>query len=87
MINGVKQGGVDVAWTLILCFQGVTQECISSVFEMFIVFWMEVLSLCWSWWEIIIADELVVYDVWFAEDYNTGFFSVGLDIFDRLYLK
>ena len=24
VINGVKQGGVDVAWTLILCLLGVT---------------------------------------------------------------
>ena len=48
---------------------------------------MEVLSLCWSWWDIIVRVELVVYDVWFAEDDNTGFSSVGLDIFDRLYLK
>ena len=35
VINGVKKGGVDVAWTLILCLLGVTQECMSSVFEMF----------------------------------------------------
>ena len=28
-----------------------------------------------------------VYDVWFSEDDNTGFLSVGLDIFGRLYLK
>ena len=86
VINGVKQGGVGVAWTLIICFWGVTQECISSVFYMFTVFWMEVLSLCWSWWDIIVGVELVVYDVWFSEDNNTGFLSVGLDIFDRLYL-
>ena len=30
---------------------------------------------------------MIVYDVWFAEDDNTGFLSVGVDIFDRLYLK
>ena len=42
---------------------------------------MEVLSLCWSWWGIIFGVELVVYDVWFAEDDNTGFLSVGGDIF------
>ena len=47
---------------------------------------MEVLSLCWSWKDIKVGVELVVYDVWFAEDDNTGFLSVGLDIFDRLYL-
>ena len=48
---------------------------------------MEVLSFCGSWWYIIVGVELVVYDVWFAEDDNTGFLSVGLDIFVRLYLK
>ena len=47
---------------------------------------MEVLSLCWSWWDIIVGVKVVVYDVWFAEDNNTGFLSVGLDIFDWLYL-
>ena len=87
VINGVKRGGVYVAWTLIFCFQGVTQECISSVFEMLTVFWMEGLSLCWSWWDIIVGVELVVYDVWFSEDDNTGFLSVVLDSFDQLYLK
>ena len=48
---------------------------------------MEVLSLCWTWWGIIVGVELVVYDIWFAEDDNTGFLSVGLDIFGRFYLK
>ena len=32
---------------------------------------------------IIVGVRLVVYDVWFAEDDNTGFLSVGVDIFDR----
>ena len=44
---------------------------------------MEVLSLCLSWWGIIFGVELVVYDAWFAEDDNTGFLGVGVDIFDR----
>ena len=44
---------------------------------------MEVLSLCWGWYDIIVGVELVVYNVWFAEDDNTVFLSVGLDIFDR----
>ena len=34
----VKQGGVDVAQKKIFCFWGVTQEWISSVFEMSDVF-------------------------------------------------
>ena len=44
--------------------------------------WMEVLSLFSSWWDIIVGVELVVYGVWFSEDDNTGFLSVGVDIFD-----
>ena len=83
VINGVKRGGVYVAWTLIFCFWGVTQEWISSVFEMSTVFLMEVLSLCWSLWDIMVGVELIVYDAWFAEDGNTGFLSVGVDIFDQ----
>ena len=78
VVNGVKQGGLDVAWTPIFCFRGVTQECISSVFEMSNVFWIEVMSLFSSWYDIIVRVELVVYDVQFAEDYNTGFLSVGV---------
>ena len=30
---------------------------------------------------------LLAYDVWAAEDDKTGFLSVGVDIFDWLYLK
>ena len=44
------------------------------------------MSLFWSWWDIIVGVEVVVYDVWFAEDDDTGFLSVGLDIFYRSYL-
>ena len=87
MTNGVKRGGVDVAWTLILCFWGVRQDWMSSVFEMSNVFWIAVLSLFSSWYDIIVRVELVVYDVWCAEDDNTGFLSVGVDIFDRLSWK
>ena len=50
------------------------------------VFWILVLSLFSSWDDIIVCDKLVVYDVLFSEDDNTGVFSVGVDIFDRLYL-
>ena len=87
VVNGVKQGGVDVAWTLIFCFWGVPQEWISYVFKMSDMFWIAVLSSFSSWDDIIVCDKLVVCDVWFAEDYNTGFLIVGVDIFDRLYLK
>ena len=67
VINGVKPGGVDMAWTLILCFRGVTYEWISYIFEMSDVFWIEVLSICWSWYDIIVGVEWVVYDVWFLK--------------------
>ena len=50
------------------------------------VFWITVLYFFTNWDDIIVCDKLVVYDVWFAEDDNTGFFSVGVDIFDQLYL-
>ena len=86
MINGVKQGGVDVAGTLILCLLGGTQEWMSSLFEMLTLSWLEALPLCWSWWDIMVGVKLVVHDVWFAEDDITGFLSVGVDIFDQSYL-
>ena len=63
VISGVRRGGVNVAWTLILCFWGVTQEWISSVFEMSDVFWIAVLSSFSIWDDIIVCDKLVVYDV------------------------
>ena len=65
---------------------GVTQEWISSVFKISDVLWISVMSLFSSWYDIIVCDKLVVYDVWFAEDDNTGFLSVGVDIFDQLFL-
>ena len=85
VINCVKRGGVDVAWTLILCLLGVTQEWMSSVFETFTLSWLESLPLCWRGWDVIVGFEIVIHDVWFAEDDNTGFLSFGLDDLGRLY--
>ena len=82
----VKRGGVDVAWTLILCILGVTQECMSSVFYMFTLYWLEALPLCWCGWDVIGGFEIVIRDVWCAEDDNTGFLSVWLDDLGRLCL-
>ena len=49
---------------------------------------MRVSDLCaQSDLRVLCRVELVVYDVWFAEDDNTSSLSVSLDIFDRLYLK
>ena len=84
---GVKRGDVDVVWTLILCLLGVTQEWMSSVFEMFTFSWLKALPLCWRGWDVIDGFEIVVHDVWFSIDDNTGFLSVGIDDFSRLYLK
>ena len=63
------------------------QKCISSVFEMSEVFWISVLSSFSTWYDIIVRVKLVVYDIWFAEDGNTGFLSGIVDIFDRIYRK
>ena len=87
VINVVKRVVVDLAWTMIFCFCGVTQQWISSVFDISDVFWISVLSSFSSWDDIIVRVKLLVYDVWFAEDDKTGFLSVGVDRFDRLYLK
>ena len=78
VINGIKQGGVDVSWTLIFCFRGIAQKWISSVFEMSGMFWISVLSSFSSWDDIIVRVKLVVYDVWFAEYDKTYFLSVGV---------
>ena len=45
------------------------------------------MSLLSSWDEMDVCDELLAYHVWAAEYNKTGFFSVGVDIFDGLYLK
>ena len=87
VVNGIKRGGVHVAWTLILCIFGVTQEWVSSVFEMFTLSWLEALPLCWQGCDVTGWFEIVIHDVWFAVDDNTGFLSVGLDYLGRLYLK
>ena len=50
------------------------------------MFWIAILSSFSGWDYIKVCDKLVVYDVWFAEDDNTGFLSVGVVIFDQLYL-
>ena len=44
------------------------------------------MSLFSSWDDIIVCDKLVVYDIWFAEDDDTGLLSVGVHIFDWIYL-
>ena len=69
------------------CFCGVTHECVSSVFEVLFLFWFVVMSLLSSWYEMDVRVELSVDDVWAAEYDKTCFLSVGVNSFDRLYLK
>ena len=40
-----------------------------------------------SWDDMDVHVELLSDDVWAAEDDKTGFLSVGMDIFECLYLK
>ena len=50
------------------------------------MFWIVIMSSFSSWDDVKVCDKLVAYDAWAAEDDNTGFLSVEVDIFDRLYL-
>ena len=43
--------------------------------------------LLWSWDDMDVPFKLIADDVWAAEYYKTGFLSVGVDSFDRLFLK
>ena len=48
---------------------------------------MEALPLYWRGCDVTGGFEIVIHDVWCAEDDNTGFLSVGLDDLGRLYLQ
>ena len=52
---------------------------------MLFMFWLLVICFLSSIYEIDVRVELLVDDVWEAEDDKTGFLSVGVDIFDRLF--
>ena len=58
-----------------------------SVFEKLLLFWLVVMYLLSSLDEIYVRVELLADDLWEAEYDKTGFFSVGVDSFDRLFLK
>ena len=61
-------------------------EWMSFVFEVLFMFWFLVMSLLSSWDEMDVHVELLEDDVWEYEDGKTGFLSVGVDIFDQLFL-
>ena len=58
----------------------------SSIYEVMFFLWFVVISLLSRWDDMDVGIELLADDVWAAEDDKTGFLSVGVDIFDRLYL-
>ena len=59
----------------------------SSLFELLFLFLIAVLSLLLSWDEINVRFKLLADNACAAEEDQIGFLSVGVDIFDRLYLK
>ena len=52
---------------------------------MLFLFWFLVMYSLSSWDEMDVHVELLADDVWSAEDDNTGFLSVEVDIFDQLF--
>ena len=44
------------------------------------------MSLLSSWYEMDVPAQYLADDVWAPEYDKTGFLSVGVDIFDQLYL-
>ena len=54
---------------------------------MLLLFWFLVISLLSSWDEMDVRIKLLSDDVWAAEDDKTIFLTVGVDIYDQLYLK
>ena len=57
----------------------------SSVCEVFFLFWFVVMYLLSRWYYTDGGIKLIPDGVWEAEDDKTGFLSVGVDIFDLLY--
>ena len=51
------------------------------------LFWLVVISLLSSIDEIDVCVELLADGVWEAEEDKIGFFSVGMDFFDQLFLE
>ena len=58
-----------------------------SVFEILFLFWLVVMSLSSSWDDMDVHVNFFANDVWTDEDDITGSLSVGVDLFDQLYLK
>ena len=81
-MSGFRCGPNTVIW-----FHGVTHEWMSSIFEVFFLFWLIIMCLLSSLDDIYVRVKLLVDDVWEYEDDKRGLFSVGVDSFDWLFLK
>ena len=84
--DAVRWVCVTVAWTLQFGFHGVTNDWMSSLFEMLFLFWLVVMCLLSSIDKIDGSVELIPDDVWEGENDKTGFLSVGVDSFNQLFL-
>ena len=62
-LNGVKGGGVEVAWTLWFYFCGVTHDWMSSIFEILILIWLIAMCLISSLEKIYVLEKLLTDDV------------------------
>ena len=67
--------------------RGVTHDWISSVFEVLLLFWLVIICLLSSLDDIDVRVKLLADDVREAEYNKTGFFSVGVDSFNHLFLR
>ena len=57
----------------------------SSVWEVLFLFWFVAMSLLSRWDDMDGGIKILADNVWAAEGDKTGFLSVGVDIFDRIY--
>ena len=86
VINGVKRGGVDVAWTLwffLWCYTWVDVIHIWGVVLVLIYSAVFIIKVRWDGFSC----QIVCRWCMISEEDKTGFLTVGVDIFDRLYLK
>ena len=74
---------LDTVFWFLGCYTWVDIICIWGI----LVFWIALLSPLSSWDDMIVRVKLLVYGVWVDEEEKTGFLSVGVNIFDQLYLK
>ena len=72
---------IFLQYKIIFCIN----EWMSSVCEVLLLFWFVVMYLLSRYYDMDGGIKLLADDAWAAEDYKTGFLSVGVDIFYQLY--